>query len=55
MITGPQLYWIMEIDVVLTNNDAVTADGLWEGLDMLDKRKFVDKAALINNLFEGKT
>ena len=54
MITGAQVYWIMEIGTILTAEEAHTADGLWEGLDIIDKGEFNRKADLLNKFWEAE-
>ncbi len=54
MITGAVVYWIMEVGVILDNKEAHTADGLWEGLDIIDQGEWNRKAELLNTLIEKK-
>ncbi|KKL49904.1 hypothetical protein LCGC14_2310850 [marine sediment metagenome] len=52
MIIGAQVYWIMEIGTILSAEEASTADGLWNSLDIIDKGEFNRKADLFNELLE---
>lgn len=53
MITGPQLFWVMKVDLILTDEEARSSDGLWTGLNEEEKKEYDLKAKLICEVLGG--